>query len=99
MVVPDIDKVTTIKEICEEDLKLLESVNSIDEHDHEHWAVDENGKEVDLYVYYDNPMPITTINNLNNFDNYDFIITDNIDTYDNIDAETEKNANVDDPIN
>lgn len=99
MVVPDIDKVTTIKEICEDDLKLLESVNSINEHDHEHWAVDENGKEVDLNVYYDNPMPITTINNFNNFDNYDFIITDNINTYDNIDDDTEINGNVDDPIN
>jgi len=30
---------------------------------------------------------------------YDFIITDNINTYDNIDDDTEQNGNVDDPIN
>jgi len=50
MVVPDIVKVTTPEEICEEDLELLESINSVNEHDHEKWSVDKNGKEVD-YVY------------------------------------------------
>jgi len=71
MVVPDSDKVTTLNEICEEDLKLLESVNSINEHDHKNWAVDENGKEVDLNVYYDNFTTVTTINNFNNLNNFD----------------------------
>jgi len=100
MVVPDSDKVTTLNEMCEEDLKFLESVNCINEHDHENWAIDENGKEVDLNVYYDNSITVTIINNfknLNNFYDYKFVMTDNINTFVSINAETEKN-NVDDSI-
>lgn len=106
MVVLDSDRVTTQNEMCEEDLKLLESVNSIDEHHHENWAVDENGKEVDLNVYHDNSTTVTTtindFNNTNNyFDDYEFVMTDNINNFVNINAETpetEKNDNADDFI-
>jgi hypothetical protein len=70
MVVPDINT-TPIEEISEMDnVQLLESLNNINDNDLENWAVDENGKEVDL-------TPIVTSNNFNNFDNYEIIMTDN----------------------